>query len=136
VSIRIVCLTLALCGSAFTVSQASTQGATAQRVMTVPQVMALCGHRQASLGTVRVRGFFVDVFTGSAGPSDDGALFAHPQRSRLLRNVPSTAIGVFQWVGITKGPQPPNDSWIVAHGQLHCGYPNLVLQSFRLVHKP
>lgn len=133
-TIRSLCLSLVLCGSAFTVNQASAQGATVQRVMTVPQVQALCGHHQASLPTVWVRGFFVDVYTGSAGPSDDGALFAHQQRSSLLRSVPGTAIGVFQWVGITKGPQPPNDSWIVAYGELHCGYPNLVLQSFRLVH--
>jgi len=129
--VRLVVLVLAFACSVMAVPKADVRSTSTVRVRTVSQILARCNrHRSADVSTV-VRGFYVQVFTGSAGPTADGTVFAlrHPS---TVRHVPSRRAAL-----LTVRLQSPSrtfprpGAWVILHGQMSCRSGTVAVTSFR-----
>lgn len=135
--IRFVVVVLAFACSLMAVQKADARSSNdarstnAVRVRTVPQILARCNqHRSADFSTV-VRGFYVQVFTGSAGPTADGAVFAvrHPGTIRYVPARSAALLTVRLQSPSRTFPRP--GAWVILHGEVACRSGTFVVTSFR-----
>ncbi len=129
--VRLIVVVLAFTCSVMAVPKVDVCSTSTVRVRTVSQILARCNrHRSADFSTV-VRGFYVQVFTGSAGPIADGAVFASRQRS-TIRYVPSRRAAL-----LTVRLQSPSrtfprpGAWVILHGEMSCRSGTFAVTSFR-----
>ncbi len=136
VLIRFISILLACACGALATPGVHAQGTSTARVKTVTQLLAFCSHHRSARFGASVKGFYVPVFTGSAGPTVDGAVFSSRQRHTELRSVPPRALALFPTELVPQHTAPRAGSWVILHGSMYCtsGYFNVT--SFQYEHRP
>jgi len=134
--IRFISILLACSCGALATPGVHAQGTSTARVKTVTQLLAFCSHHRSARFGATVKGFYVHVFTGSAGPTADGAVFASRQRHTELRSVPPRALALFTTELVPQHTAPRAGSWVILQGSMYCtsGYFNVT--SFQYEHRP